>query len=80
MTHLTSPRPNEDWLGKANRKLLYEAAINRKKFVTLTDGKVYSLKYRREEHTISWGGHDSVFVQPTDGRFVPCGWYNIDRI
>ena len=30
----------------------------------------FSLKYK----------HESVFYSPTDGQFVPCGWFTIDKL
>lgn len=48
-------------------------AVSRKDATVEIGSKRYSIRY--DNH---WP--DTVFVNPTDGRFVPCGYFNTKRL
>ncbi len=70
---------SDNWPLKEDKLLLHEAATKKRKFVTFSDGRKYSIRYARQK-SIAWGGgegYEVVFIKPTEGPLIPCGWFHI---
>lgn len=75
-THANDSRVN--WPGRENTRKLAQAVKERKPFVHLSS----SLKPNRRfsiRYTTQFKEH-AVFVNPDDGGFVPCGYFNVERL
>jgi hypothetical protein len=57
------------WPSENDLKLLARAFKAGEDTVTLADKREYSIRYKES--------YDAVFVKPTDGKYVPCGWINV---
>lgn len=69
----------DGWLKGKDRLTVYEAATAKKKKVTLSDGRTFSIKYDTQD-SIAWGKHDVVYLSLADGSFGPCGWFHVSRL
>ena len=79
VTQLATSHNSDTWPSRADKLLLHEAATKKRKTVTFTNGKKFTVKYDKQQ-SIAWGGgdgYDVVFITPADGSLVPCGWFHI---
>lgn len=67
---LSSPSQSTTWPGKENLRRLAVAVREGLPTVTFIDGMEFNITY--DDHS-KW---DSVFVKRTDGKYVPCGYFN----
>lgn len=78
VTHLASGSQYVPaWPSEEDCKRLYKAAKSKKKKVEFTDGRTYSIQYDKKQ-SIAWGEYDVVYVKPTTGPTIPCGWLHVD--
>lgn len=70
---------HDGWLKGVDRQLVYEAATAKKKKVTLSDGREFSLQYSKQK-SLAWGEYDTVYLSLANGDFGPCGWFHVSRL
>jgi hypothetical protein len=80
VTQIESKSEVDNWPSDEDQKLLHEAAVNKKKTVVFSDGREYSILYSKRTTSIAWGkdGYEIVYICPTSGEFVPCGWFHVN--
>lgn len=68
----TPPQPMNLWMNPLNKIRWHRAVKRRANTVTLEDGRKFTLDYYKRK--------GSVWVAPTNGDFVPCGWLSIELV
>lgn len=70
--HETSRATIDRWPGEYNLRLIAEAVSKRRQFVEFDTNQRFKIIYHENVK--------SVFIKPSDGAFVPCGWFGYDKL
>lgn len=69
----TQPQlPSHRWPEKQNLLRIAKAVANKDEHVVFDNGQKFSIRYESR--------YDAAFVKPTNGDFVPCGYFPYDKL
>lgn len=73
---------HEDWMSPLNKVIWMKAFRKREKEVTLRDGRRFEINYDVRPLVFPTTGETFplVHVQPSDGKFAPCGYLRLDEV
>jgi hypothetical protein len=69
-----------NWLSPMNRIVLVRAFKAKTGKVTLVDGRVFRIKYSTTRSKALNEEYEVAYIEPIDGSFVPCGYFNLDKV